>query len=161
MEKPIWIQEADLHLGLAEIPGPKHNPTIKGWLDKLFAWWDDDETPWCGVFVAHCMQASGILLPKYWMRAKDWLNWGIKLDAPIYGCIVVFERVGGGHVGFVVGVDEDGNLLVHGGNQKNMVSIEPFKIGRVIGYRWPSGVPFFGAPLFTYSVNKPVSVNEE
>ena len=89
--------------GVTEIPGPRHNSKILGWLQKLRAWWADDETPWCGVFVAHCMQESGLPLPRFWMRATDWLNWGAKLAAPVAGCVVVFQRPGGGHVGFVTG----------------------------------------------------------
>ena len=85
-----WIAEAKKYIGLAEIAGPKHNSTIVGWLDSLRAWWHDDETPWCGVFVAHCMQACGFELPKYWMRAKDWLNWGMDIPRAVPGCVVRF-----------------------------------------------------------------------
>ena len=61
-----------------------------------------------------------------------------KLPEPAYGCIVTFTRDGGGHVGFVVGKDKHGNLMVLGGNQSNMVSIAPFQRSRVTGYYWPS-----------------------
>ncbi len=43
-----WIAEARRHIGLREIPGPKTNSVIAGWLMKLKAWWSDDATPWCG-----------------------------------------------------------------------------------------------------------------
>lgn len=139
MIKPAWIVEALKNVGVTEIRGPKHNTVIVGWLDSLRAWWKDDETPWCGVFVAHCMKTAGHPLPKYWMRAKDWLNWGTSLSRPVYGCVVVFDREGGGHVGFVVGRDQAGNLMVIGGNQGNQVNIRPFDRSRVVGYRWPAG----------------------
>lgn len=132
-----WIVEGKKFLGLAEIPGASHNKTIQGWLRELRAWWDDDETPWCGVFVAHCAQATGLAMPKDWMRAKEWGNVGIQLTAPAVGCIVTFTRQGGGHVGFVVGKDQKGNLMVLGGNQGNKVSIAPFSTGRVSQYRFP------------------------
>ena len=67
---------------------------IQSWLHKLQAWWVDDETPWCGVFVAACMDTIGFKLPKFWMRAKSWAEWGTRLTAPAPGCIVVFERQG-------------------------------------------------------------------
>jgi hypothetical protein len=54
------------------------------------------------------------------------------------GCIVVFTREGGGHVGFVVGQDQQGNLLVLGGNQGDAVNVKAFPLARVSGYRWPS-----------------------
>ena len=42
-----WLKVAASHLGLKEIKGPQHNKTIIMWLEKLNAWWRDDETPWC------------------------------------------------------------------------------------------------------------------
>lgn len=135
-----WMNIAETHIGLAEIKGPKHSPTILKWLQRLGAWWADDETPWCGTFVAQCISEAGLPVPKYWMRAKDWLNWGIQINRPAYGCIVVFSREGGGHVGFVAGVDRLGRLMVLGGNQRDTVSIAPFDSARVLGYRWPEGL---------------------
>ena len=38
MKEPLWIIEAKKHIGLAEIPGPKHNATILNWLKDLKAW---------------------------------------------------------------------------------------------------------------------------
>lgn len=138
---PLWIVEARKHIGLAEIPGPRHSPEIIKWLDRLQSWWKDDETPWCGVFVAACMEPAGIAPPKFWMRAKAWAEWGSRLSAPVPGCIVVFERQGGGHVGFVVGRTGKGELMVLGGNQGNRVSIAPFDRTRAIAYVWPAGLP--------------------
>ena len=76
------------------------------------------------------------------MRAKAWADWGSPLAAPEHGCVVVFERAGGGHVGFVVGrTSTSGNLMVLGGNQGNRVKISEFKRERVVGYYWPASVP--------------------
>lgn len=75
ISEPAWLIEARRHIGVREIKGPQHSGRILGWLDELKAWWHDDETAWCGVFVAHCMHAAGVPLPKFWMRAKDWLSW--------------------------------------------------------------------------------------
>lgn len=133
-----WHLEARKHLGLAEIPGKEHSPTILAMLKSLKAWWADDETPWCGVFVAHCMRVAGVALPRDWMRAKAWASWGQGLTGPVVGCVVVFERQGGGHVGFVVGRDQTNRLLVLGGNQGNKVTVAPFDLNRVVGYRWPA-----------------------
>ena len=134
---PAWLSEARKWMGVAEIPGKKHNPVIRNWLIGLKAWWEDDETPWCGVFVAHCIRVSGRDLPKEWYRARAWAAAGTKLERPAYGCIVVFSRDGGGHVGFVVGQDAAGNLLVLGGNQGNRVSVAAFSKSRVLAYVWP------------------------
>lgn len=139
MTNPPWLDAARYYLGLAEIAGPGTHPTIRKWLTRLKAWWSDDETPWCGTFVSAAFLDVGITPVKHWYRAKAWLEWGTPLNDPVPGCVVVFERKGGGHVGFVVGEDLTGRLLVLGGNQGNRVSIAPFDRSRVLGYRWPPG----------------------
>ncbi len=141
MNEPAWIDIAREYIGLEEIPGPRTNATIRGWLERLKAWWRDDETPWCGAFVAYCLDVAGFDIPKYWMRAREWATWGTELSSPVPGCIVVFSRQGGGHVGFVVGRDAAGNLIVLGGNQGNRVSLATFTRNRVLAYRWPGATP--------------------
>lgn len=139
MIEPDWMDPARVALGLREVPGPRTNPTILSWLTRLRAWWTDDETPWCGVFVAHCMEKCGVPLPKHWMRAKDWLNWG-KPCPPVVGAIAVFGREGGGHVGFLVG-QSPGWLHVLGGNQANGVNVMKLASSRLLGTRWPLDRP--------------------
>ena len=139
-----WIAEARTHIGLREVPGPKNNGAILGWLRKLRAWWSDDSTPWCGTFAAMCLANAGLTPPKDWYRATSWLSLPVALSRPAYGCVVVFTRDGGGHVGFAVGKDKAGNLMVLGGNQGDAVNIKPFALNRVAGYRWPSAYPSTG-----------------
>lgn len=158
---PAWLVEARKLIGIAEIKGPKTSDFISRWLDTLGAWWSDDETPWCGVFVAHCMRVAGLPLPKYWMRAKAWAEWGTKLTAPVHGCIVVFERQGGGHVGFVVGQTLAGNLMVLGGNQGDRVKVSEFSRDRVVGYYWPTSAPLpIHQALLVIGSSGPLSSNE-
>lgn len=136
-----WVDIARRYIGVREIKGPKHAAVILVWLAKLGAWWRDDETPWCGTFVAQVLTEAGVVPVKAWYRAMAWADWGSALHRPLYGCVVVFSRVGGGHVGIVVGQDPAGNLQVLGGNQGDAVSIATFKRDRVVAYRWPTGVP--------------------
>lgn len=142
-----WIAEARKRIGTAETVGKAHNPVLLGWLAQMGqyssesrAWWDDDETPWCGLFVGHVLGQSGRFVIKNWFRASAWNDpeTQSRLDKPAYGCIVTFTRHGGGHVGFVVGQDQAGRLLVLGGNQGNRVSIAAFDKSRATGYFWPS-----------------------
>jgi uncharacterized protein (TIGR02594 family) len=150
---PAWVMMAKKYLGLKEVPGKENNPTIVLWLIQMKAWWRDDATPWCGTFVDNCFREAGIAVPAAGYRAKAWLNWGRKLEAPAFGCVVVFNRQGGGHVGFVVGRDARGRLIVRGGNQGDMVSDAPFDTARVAGYRWPleGPEPEYGLPLILSS----------
>lgn len=141
-----WIAEARSHIGLREVKGLQHNPTILRWLERMpkfdgaaKAWWADDETPWCGLFIGYCLGVTGRHVVREWYRAKAWESPELtRLDMPAYGCLVTFTRSGGGHVGFVVGRDQRGNLMVLGGNQGDAVNIRPFARSRVTGYYWPS-----------------------
>jgi len=160
MSEPFWLEQARKDIGLRELPGAPTEPRIAGWLKKLGAWWSDDATPWCGVAVAAWMQQAGVVLPKHWYRAKGWLDWGQTMATPAPGCVVVYERQGGGHVGLVVGRDTLGNIMTLGGNQGDKVSILPFDPGRVIGYRWPEGMLLPNRSLPVVAFNGEVSRNE-
>lgn len=146
--EPRWLVEAKRHDGLREVPGKRHNATIVGWLARLRAWWRDDETPWCGVFVAHCMDHAGLPYPKLYMRAKAWSDYGALLrpERLSPGAILVFDRAGGGHVGFYVGEDA-GFYYVLGGNQSNAVNVMKLSKARLIASRWPHGEPVIGRPV--------------
>lgn len=139
MNEQKWMTIAKQSIGLAEVPGPKHNPTILKWLAKLKAWWKEDETPWCGTFVAHCLQDAGYSIAKNWFRALGWRDWG-KVVSPQLGAIMVFGRQGGGHVAFYIGEDL-GRYYVLGGNQGNKVGYTWIAKDRLVACRWPAEVP--------------------
>lgn len=137
---PLWIDHAFRHIGMKEIPGPKHNPAILQWIRKLKGWFTDDETPWCGTFVAHCLQEAGLSIPKNWFRAKEYSSYGTACSksAIPFGAIGVKSRVGGGHVFFIVAQSRDGQTVYGlGGNQRNMVNITSFKLSELDAVRWP------------------------
>ena len=139
MSEPAWLTKARSYLGTKEIVGPKHNPAVVAlWALGKAGKVKDDETPWCAAFVSAVLEEAGITSARTgW--ARSYLTWGRRLNFPRVGCIVVFSRGSGGHVGFVVGRDKKGNLLVLGGNQSNAVTIAPFDTKRVLGYVWPRG----------------------
>jgi uncharacterized protein (TIGR02594 family) len=153
---PTWIDHAMNFNGLKEIPGTQHNPQILSWWKRMKIAIRDDETPWCGGFVGGVLAESGIDLAFNGAGARQYLKLPIALTKPAYGSVVIFWRGSRngwqGHVGFVVGEDQRGNLMVLGGNQGNRVSIMPFSRDRVLGYRWPGKWPFpqrFKLPKYT------------
>lgn len=140
MTKPTWLLEAEKFKGLKEIKGAQHAPEIlQMWKDIKRGGIKDDETPWCAAFVGAMLERSGIKSSRF-ESAKSYLDWGQLLAFPVVGCLAVFTRQGGGHVGFVVGRDRVGNLLVLGGNQSDEVNVRAFPVSRLSGYRWPAGM---------------------
>ena len=136
-----WVQQARRLIGLREVPGAQHSPEIlQMWRDIKRGGIKDDETPWCAAFVGAMLERAGIQSSRL-ESARSYLAWGVPLAAPVPGCVVVFTRDGGGHVGFAVGRDRSDRLLVLGGNQADAVNIKAFGRARVAGYRWPLGVP--------------------
>ena len=147
MNEPKWLTEARKYLGLAEVKGPDHNPEIlQMWRDIKRSGIKDDETPWCAAFVGAVLERVGIRSSRF-ESARSYLDWGQLLALPVPGCVVIFTRAGGGHVGFAVGRDPAGNLLVLGGNQSDAVNIKAFPVSRVSGYRWPAGLVVPADPL--------------
>lgn len=140
------VAVARKYIGLKEIKGVKHHPTILALTVKAFAatgkksWINDDETPWCGSFLGGVFAEAGLgkKIPKEFYRAREWESAGTKLTRPAYGCVVTFTRDGGGHVGLVVGKTKTGMLKVLGGNQSDAVNIADFDPKRVTSYRWVS-----------------------
>lgn len=159
-----WMAYARSQIGVREIPGAKHSPTIMGWIKslgpkKLGINVTDDETAWCGTFAAQVMDKAGLPTPPIAVRASAWGSYGRKLLGPRYGCILVFTRSGGGHVGFYVGEDRD-CYHVLGGNQGNAVSIARIIKGRLTEMRWPPGPPLPPAKPIYLTPNGRPSENE-
>lgn len=131
---PPWFIVARKEMGIKEYVNGS-NPRIVEYHSSTNLKATNDETPWCAAFVCWCLEKSGYVSPKTaW--ARSFLNWGQKIDTARYGCIVVFKRGSGGHVGFYVS-EYPGYILVLGGNQSNAVNVMPYKKSDVLGYRWP------------------------
>lgn len=159
MTEPKYLKYARSMIGQREIGATNKAPFLFEIAKKLNVLWLYGQ-PWCGMFVADCLTRFNYPIPKHFYRAKAWLDYGKKIDEPCHGCIVIFDRKGGGHVGFVVGKNRANQLLVLGGNQSNQVSIQPFNNDRILGYRLPDGYWFKPSPLLTLSSVAEVSENE-
>ena len=164
MSNYSWIKTALAYKGTKEIKGARDNPVVVAlWALGKAGKVNDDETPWCAAWVSAVFELAGIRSARTgW--ARSYLNWGTKIQGPAPGCVVVFKRGSGGHVGFVVGKDKRGNLMVLGGNQGDAVNVKPFAKDRVLGYRWPPGEPLPDktgmSTLEVVSTTDPVSTNE-
>ena len=165
--EPAWLRHARSLLGTREAPGTANNPTIMGWAKRLGTkvlgmLYNADSVPWCGLFVAHCLAEDGIPAAPIAVRAKAWATWGanIAADRIAPGAVLVFDRTGGGHVGFYVGEDKT-SYHVLGGNQGDRVSIMRLEKSRCIARRWPLGRAVIGKPrLMTSTAGVPSSSNE-
>lgn len=142
VSKVPWVSAARSMLGLREIAGPKHNPRILDmWAAAKASWFKDDETPWCGAFMALVMIQCNIVPPKEAVRAISWATWG-KACKPQVGAVGVKQRTGGNHVFMIIGKTADGLYYkCLGGNQGNMVSIIDIMVSQVTAVRWPASMP--------------------
>lgn len=127
--KPRHIEEALKLYGLKEAAGNADTPDIIAWDEEVGykGIYSKDSTPWCGLFVAICLHRAGRKLlessDKYSiLRALKWAEWGVPVTPAMFGDLLVFQREGGGHVGFYVGED-DVCYHVLGGNQSDMVNV--------------------------------------
>lgn len=137
-EEFLWMPIAIREIGVREYSGAADNPRIVDYLRSttLGAPYNaNDETYWCSAFVNWCVERSGFEgTDSAW--ARSWNNWGKALETPRRGCIVVFRRGSGGHVGFYIG--EDGkNINVLGGNQSDSVCYQKYKKADLMSYRVP------------------------
>jgi len=158
-----WIAEARKYIGQKEIKGSKHNPLFLSWLQKLKAWWAEDESAWCGLYIAICLYEARVSYPKHWYRALDYLNYGTRLIQPAYGCVAVKSRKGGGHVCFVVGKTKEGKLVCLGGNQNDMVCYALYNESDFEAFMWYGRTPIPAKERYnlpTLSDIKATSVSE-
>ena len=139
-DHPAWLDAACSELGLHETPGAAIDPAVRAlFRDAGHPEVDSSDVAWCAAFVGACLTRSGIP-PTLSLLARSYLDWGVPLDAPKLGAIVVLSRDPDptqGHVGLYLG-ETSTSLLLLGGNQHNAVSVAAFPKSRLLGLRWPS-----------------------
>ena len=139
-EKPAAAAPEALSLAAKQI-GMNENTqrdALKDYLATGGANLDPATTAWCAAFVNSTLQQTGGQGTGSNM-ARSFLDWGKSVDQPQPGDVAVFSRGDPngpyGHVGFFQGYDENGNILVLGGNQGDAVSVSPYSPDRLLGFR--------------------------
>ncbi len=138
---------SELALGVKE--GTKNDQTspvkylsYTGVPEKMRAF--SESKPWCAAFVNYVLEESGYigetvnpLAVENWNGTwREWEN-GYEINRPSYGAIVTF---GDKHMGFVVGLSDDGTkLIVLGGNQNDEVNVSEYDIKDDFKYYLPNG----------------------
>lgn len=127
-------------LGTKEVPGDAHSPEVLKYAQEAgFNSITDDETPWCSIFMNWCCMKAELQRTNK-ANARSWLSVGRDTDDPSPGDVVVFWRESPdswkGHVGIFVGFSRSRTrVFTLGGNQKNMVSIQPYDAAKVLAFK--------------------------
>jgi uncharacterized protein (TIGR02594 family) len=140
---PEWYRLATNEIGTRE-EGDNSGPAIARY--RRLAQCGNDHDPWCAIFVnamfASCDPAMLGTKSASSQSFRSNPNFN-QLAGPALGAVVVFwrnsPRSGLGHVGFYRGETSD-SVYVLGGNEDNMVQIEPMSKHQLIGYWWPASV---------------------
>lgn len=134
------LEIAASQLGVKEISGSDHNQTIVNYAKEAgFEWVNDDETPWCSIFMSWCAQKAKLKASKK-ANARSWLTVGLPVSYPEPGDVVIYWRGSidswQGHVGLFMGYDQNGErIYTLGGNQGNQVSITAYTTNKLLGFR--------------------------
>lgn len=135
-----WMYAAAGEYGVRRFPAGQTNLRIVEYNSHTNLRGYDDKVSWCSSFVNWCLAQSGMAGTGSAL-ARSWLEWGVPLESPVPGCIVVLTRDAPiswkGHVGFFLRMEEDFVVLL-GGNQLEEVREHRYPVGSVLSYRWPS-----------------------
>jgi uncharacterized protein (TIGR02594 family) len=159
-----WFEEAKHLLGTKEGPAGADNQQILDWAKDLELHYPNDDIPWCGLFVAHCVGSTlpQEALPGNPLGARQWQTFGDAVT-PRVGAVMVFWREnrasGKGHVGFYVGED-NGAFQILGGNQSDRVSLAWIAKDRLLGARWPKSAAALVTAAVQRGRNQGLSDNE-
>jgi uncharacterized protein (TIGR02594 family) len=133
---------ATAELGVHETPGPESTARIIEYDSHTTLKATSDEVAWCSAFANFIVDTSGFI-GTHSAAAVSWEEWGVPLDVPILGCIVVMHRndpnnPNSGHVTFCDSPDiNNGIIRCVGGNQGDAVKVSRFPVSNVIAYRSP------------------------
>ena len=135
---PKHIHQAVEYIGLNEY---QHRTALKNYVGVDPRW-----TEWCAAFLNAVLAESNMdnlhdMDHPQPLTARSFLDWGVAVDIPMAGDIVIFPRGTEGwqgHVGLYLNtVQKDGKeyYRILGGNQNNAVSIDLYPAKKALGIR--------------------------
>jgi hypothetical protein len=134
---PLWLERA-LNDQRRRTPPPTGAPRSffsSSWLVALGI--GSDEVAG-GDQVALWLQGSTVLLPRLTADFSDWLGWGVALDGPRLGAVVLDDGVDeGAQAGLVLGLDQRGRLVYLSRRGRSPVRLEATARRKELRYRWP------------------------
>jgi uncharacterized protein (TIGR02594 family) len=140
---PQWYTLATKEIGTRE-EGNNSGAAIARYRQLAQAGQDHD--PWCAIFANAMLALCTPPVPGTKSASSQSFRSNanfIQISGPALGAVVVFWRQspssGLGHVGFYRGETVE-SVYVLGGNEGDMVQIEPMRKGQLIGYWWPKTV---------------------
>lgn len=166
---PRMLMQALALYGTVEFAGKKDNPIIMSWAEetgyeKVYT---HDAIAWCGLGQAVCAKRAG------WdyhpgnnaLYALNWRLWGTEIakDKAMLGDTGVWSRKGGGHVGQIIGYDDQGYYHVLGFNQSDQCSIVRKPIKSIVAVRrapWRMAQPPNIRRVKLQAGGTPISVKE-
>ena len=134
---PSYLKTADAFVGFNE----NENRTELRQFMKV----DPVRYEWCAAFVNATLYVNGVpgseSVSEHPLMARSFLDWGVAVEEPRLGDIVIFPRGSQGwqgHVGFYIRtVERDGKsyYVILGGNQDNEVSYDLYPANKRLGIR--------------------------
>ena len=112
-------------LGVHEVSGGVAEARILDYTAHTQLDAQSDEVPWCSSFANYVVDTAGFQGTGS-AAAASWREWGVRLEQPILGCLVVWEH----HVTFCDHPDvSNGIVRCLGGNQSDAVKVSRFPVG--------------------------------
>ncbi len=147
-----WCDIAAAEIGVKALAGPGlHEKRIIEYHKTTTYAATTDEVAWCSAFVNWVMIQAGIEGTNS-AAAKSWIKWGLKVNAPAKGDIIVVQskKTSGYHVGFYLDHNH-ASVRILGGNQGKQVNESNFLLRSwdIIAYRRPP-IRIIGVPLSTH-----------
>lgn len=134
--RPTLLETIRPLYGIKEVKGKGSNPKIIRFAKDLGWEWDDDDIPWCAMFMCWVL----------WRTGRPHTNSPAAISYKSYGTAATEGDIGSGnviavfkhHVGVVIAVDGN-KILLAGGNQSNSINevwFDKTKSG-FVGFRKP------------------------